>query len=137
MKVMKKTILWASVAAILVCTGLVSGARANRSSKNVQHDTLVVNTYPLCKDSIGFDGPTPLKITVVDGVVASVGALPNDETPNFFNLVLQSGLLESVVGMKPAEAAEMHLDAVSGATYSSTAVIANLRAGLRAAAEKK
>jgi len=134
---MKKVFLFAVIAAILISAGLVSGARAHRSSKNVQHDTLVVDTYRLCKDSIGFDGPTPLKITVVDGIVATVEALPNDESPNFFARVLESGLLESVVGKKPAEAAEMHFDAVSGATYSSTAVIANLRAGLRAAAEMK
>jgi uncharacterized protein with FMN-binding domain len=77
-----------------------------------------------------------LKITVVDGVVASVEALPNTETPRFFEQVLASGLLKSVVGKKPAEAAGMKLDAVSGATYSSQAVIENLRAGLKEAARK-
>ena len=130
---MKKLILLAAVAAFLVSVGLVSNACGSRTSKKVQHDTLVVNTTELCKETIGYDGPTPLKITVVDGVVASVEALPNSETPRFFERVLASGLLNAVVGKTPAEAAEMPLDAVTGATYSSEAVIANLRAGLKEA----
>lgn len=131
---MKKMMLLAAVAVLLVSIGLVSSACGARTAKKVQHDTLVVNTTELCKDVIGYDGPTPLKITVVDGVVASVEALPNTETPRFFERVLASGLLESVVGKKPADAAEIQLDAVTGATYSSQSVIENLRAGLRKAA---
>lgn len=131
---MKKMMLLAAVAVLLVSIGLVSNACGARTAKKVQHDTLVVNTTELCKDVIGYDGPTPLKITVVDGVVASVEALPNTETPRFFERVLASGLLESVVGKKPADAAEIQLDAVTGATYSSQSVIENLRAGLRKAA---
>lgn len=131
---MKKMMLLAAVAVLLVSIGLVSSACGARTAKKVQHDTLVVNTTELCEDVIGYDGPTPLKITVVDGVVASVEALPNTETPRFFERVLASGLLESVVGKKPADAAEIQLDAVTGATYSSQSVIENLRAGLRKAA---
>ena len=131
---MKKMMLLAAVAVLLVSIGLVSNACGARTAKKVQHYTLVVNTTELCKDVIGYDGPTPLKITVVDGVVASVEALPNTETPRFFERVLASGLLESVVGKKPADAAEIQLDAVTGATYSSQSVIENLRAGLRKAA---
>ena len=131
----KKMMLLAAVAALLLSIGLVSSACGSRSGKNAQADTLVVNTTELCKDVIGYDGPTPLKITIVKGVVAKVEALPNTETPRFFDQVLQSGLLKSVVGKKVSEAAEMQLDAVTGATYSSQAVIENLRAGLKEAAK--
>ena len=78
---MKKWMLLAAVAALLVSVGLVSSACGARTAKKVQHDTLVVNTTELCKDVIGYDGPTPLKITVVDGVVAPVGGLPNTAPP--------------------------------------------------------
>ena len=132
----KKVILLAAVAALLVSAGLVSGACGSRNAKKAQADTLVVNTTELCKDIIGYDGPTPVKITIVDGVVASVEALPNTETPRFFERVLQSGLLNAVVGKKVSEAAEMPLDAVTGATYSSQALIDNLRAGLKEAAKR-
>ena len=131
----KKMMLLAAVAALLLSIGLVSSACGSRSGKNAQADTLVVNTTELCKEVIGYDGPTPLKITIVKGVVAKVEALPNTETPRFFDQVLQSGLLKSVVGKKVSEAAEMQLDAVTGATYSSQAVIENLRAGLKEAAK--
>lgn len=131
----KKMMLLAAIAALLLSIGLVSSACVSRSAKNVQADTLVVNTTELCKDVIGYDGPTPLKITIVKGVVAKVEALPNTETPRFFDQVLESGLLKAVVGKKVSEAAKMPLDAVSGATYSSEAVIQNLRAGLQEAAK--
>ena len=133
---MKKALLLAALAALLVSMGLVSSACGSRSAKKAPADTLVVNTTDLCKDVVGYNGPTPLKITIVDNVVASVEALPNDETPRFFDLVRAGGLLDAVVGKTPAEAAEMPLDAVSGATFSSNAVIANLRAGLKEAVKK-
>ena len=136
MKNMRKLILPAALAALLVSLGLVSSAQGSRTAPKVAADTLVVNTTDLCKDVIGYDGPTPLKITIVKGVVAKVEALPNTESPSYFERVLQSGLLKAVVGKTPAEAAKMPLDAVSGATYSSEAVIENLRAGLREAAKK-
>ena len=133
---MKKAMFLAALAALMVSVGLVSSARGSRSELPARPDTLVVNTTDLCKDVIGFEGPTPVKITVVKGVVAKVEALPNDETPRFFEQVLKSGLLKAVVGKTPAEAAKMPLDAVTGATYSSEALIANLRAGLEEAAKK-
>ena len=132
----KKLMLLAAIAALLVSMGLVSSACGSRSSRKAVPDTLVVNTTELCKDVIGYDGPTPLKITLVDGVVDTVEALPNTETPRFFERVLASGLLKAVVGKTAAEAAEMPLDAVTGATYSSQAVIENLRAGLAEAARE-
>lgn len=136
MKNMKKWMLLAALAALLVSMGLVSSACGSRTSKKAPADTLVVNTTDLCKDVVGYNGPTPLKITIVDNVVASVEALPNVETPRFFDLVLAGGLLNAVVGKTPAEAADMPLDAISGATFSSNAVIANLRAGLKSAVKE-
>ena len=133
---MKKLMLLAAVVALLVSVGLVSSARGARSAGQAPADTLVINTTDLCKDVIGYDGPTPLVIKVVNGVVASVEALPNTESPSYFDRVIKGGLLKAVVGKKVDEAAKMQLDAVSGATYSSEAVIENLRAGLQKAARK-
>lgn len=133
---MKKMMLLAAVAALLVSVGLVSSARGARSAGQAPADTLVINTTDLCKDVIGYDGPTPLVIKVVNGVVASVEALPNTESPSYFDRVIKGGLLKAVVGKKVDEAAKMKLDAVSGATYSSEAVIENLRVGLQKAARK-
>ena len=132
----KKTMLLAAIAALLLSVCLVSGARGTRFVGSAPADTLVVNTTELCKDVIGYDGPTPLLIKVVKGVVVKVEALPNTESPSYFDRVVKGGLLKAVVGKKVSDAAKMKLDAVSGATYSSEAVIENLRAGLAEAARK-
>ena len=80
---MKKSILLAAVAALLVSASLVSSARGARPAQAAPADTLVINTTELCKDVIGYDGPTPLVIKVVNGVVAKVEALPRRfRTPN-------------------------------------------------------
>ena len=98
-------------------------------------DTLVVNTASMARDVIGFNDRTPLEIKLVDGVIVAVEALPNQETPGYFRRVLESALFTAPVGKTPAEALELKLDAVSGATYSSEAVIENLRRGLKSVAE--
>ena len=136
MTIVKKLMILAAVAALLVTIGFLCKANVSRGESMAQADTLVVNTTELCKDVIGYDGPTPLKIYVVKGVVVKVEALPNTETPRFFDQVVESGLLKAVVGKKVSEAATMPLDAVTGATYSSQAVIENLRAGLKEAAKR-
>ena len=131
-----KSILLAAIVVLLISVCLASSARGTRSVQAAPADTLIINTTELCKDVIGYDGPTPLVIKVVGGVVAKVEALPNTESPSYFARVIQGGLLKAVVGKKVEEAAQMELDAVSGATYSSEAVIENLRAGLAEAARK-
>ena len=45
--------------------------------------------------------------------------------------VIKSGLLSSWNGLTPKEGRELKVDAVSGATFSSDAIIRNVRAGLR------
>ena len=98
-------------------------------------DTLVVNTTDLAKDVIGYNGTTPLEIKLVDGVIVAVKALPNSETPRFFQRVQKSSLFTAPIGKTPAQVRQMHFDAVSGATFSSEAVIENLRRGVNSIAE--
>ncbi len=89
----------------------------------------IVNTTDLCKDVTGYAGPTPLKIYVSEGMIDSVIALPNTETPKFFERLETKGLTKSWNGKTLEEAISLDVDAVSGATYSSNAYIANVRAG--------
>ena len=98
-------------------------------------DTLVVNTTDQAKDVIGYNGTTPLEIKLVDGVIVAVKALPNSETPRFFQRVQKSSLFTAPIGKTPAQVRQMHFDAVSGATFSSEAVIENLRRGVNSIAE--
>lgn len=96
-----------------------------------QADTVVVNTTDICKNITGYNGPTPLIIKVVNGVVVKVEALPNQETPGYFMKVINGGLLNAPVGLKVEEAVKKPYDAVTGATYSSISVIRNIKNGLK------
>ncbi len=98
-------------------------------------DTLIVNTTDLAKDVIGYNGTTPLEIKLVDGVIVAVKALPNSETPRFFQRVTASPIFTAPIGKTPQQVLQMHFDAVTGATYSSEAVLENLRRGLKSIAE--
>ena len=104
----------------------------NNDTLSVQPDgSFIVNTKPLAKDVQGYGGPVPLRIHVSkDGVVAAIEAEPNAETPDFFNQA--KSLLTRWQGKTVDEAmAETDkVDAVSGATFSSNAIIANMQCGL-------
>ena len=108
----------------------VSLSSCGSGSRNQNSDTLRVNTTGLGADIMGFNGPTPVEITVVKGVVSEIKALPNQETPRFMQHVLGSGLLDKLNGLTVKEAREAGLDAVSGATYTSRSLIENIRLGL-------
>ena len=89
----------------------------------------IVNTTKLGKDIQGYNGPTPLNIYIKDDKIQKVEALPNDETPRFFEMV-KAGLLNKWNGMSVKQAASANVDAVTGATYSSNAVKENVRLGV-------
>lgn len=77
----------------------------------------------------GFAGPTPLLIAVNnDGTIKNVTLLANDETPKFVAKVRNAGLFAVWNGMKFKDAANKEVDAVTGATYTSTAVIRSMKA---------
>ncbi len=95
-----------------------------------------MKSAPYSDEIGGFMGPTPLLIALgADGKVCKVVALPNEETPPFFEKVLSSGLLEAWNGLTPAEAASKEVAAVTGATFSSGSVIASLQARLAVVGE--
>ena len=90
--------------------------------------TLVVNTSSLAKGVQGFGGATPLEIHVKDGVIAQIVPLKNGETPEFFDRAMRE-LSPRWIGKTPAEASAAEVDAITGATLSSGALIGNVRAG--------
>lgn len=92
--------------------------------------TVVINTTEIGGKFIGYGGPTPVEITLKDGIITKVKALPNQETPEFFGAVRNSDLLDSYNGLTLPEAAEKRIDGVTGATYTSSAIINNMKAGV-------
>lgn len=100
-------------------------------------DQMIINTSDIGKDIAGYGGPVPVNIYVTTGRIDSVVALPNSESPSFFGRLKSSGLLHAWDGKTVQEAATMEVDGVTGATYSSNAFIANVRAGVAYAEGKK
>ncbi|ADE82807.1 FMN-binding protein [Xylanibacter ruminicola] len=89
----------------------------------------VINTTTLGKDVQGFLGTTPVKIYIQKNKVVKIEALKNQETPKYF-LKVKKNLLDKWNGVKVKDAKKMKVDAVTGATYSSKAVIENVQLGL-------
>ena len=89
----------------------------------------VINTTQLGKDVQGFLGTTPVKIYIQKNKVVKIEALKNQETPKYF-LKVKKNLLDKWNGVKVKDAKKMKVDAVTGATYSSKAVIENVQLGL-------
>ena len=125
-------------AAAILRDGRILGhdLREAHEAKALKNDTLevtpdgafVVNTKPLAKDVQGFGGPVPLKIHIKDGKVAAVEAEPNAESPDFFNRA--KTLFNHWQNKSVDEGMREEVDAVSGATFSSRAIIANMQRGL-------
>ena len=126
---MKKFLLFACIGLFAVSTFMVSPSCGMRS-RTKGPDTLKINTSEIGADIMGFNGPTPLEISVCEGVITDIKALPNTEGPRYLKLVLDSGLLKQFVGKTVEEAREMQVDAVSGATFTSEAMLQNIRMGL-------
>ena len=104
----------------------------NRETKvtdkwETENGFLVISTADIAKEIWGFGGNIPLHIYLKDGKIVKVDAQKNSESPDFFNSVLKSGLLEQWDGLSPHEAVRKQVDAVSGATMSSTAIIQSVK----------
>lgn len=100
----------------------------------LDNGSVVVNTTNLAPDVMGYAGKVPLEITVKDGIVQEVRAKDNAETKEFFEQA--ATLLGRWKGKSVDEAMRMKVDAVSGATFSSKAIIDNVQRGLAYAKQK-
>ncbi len=89
----------------------------------------VINTTTLGSQFIGYTDITPVKIYIQKNKVVKVEALKNQETPKYFAKVKKQ-ILDKWNGLKVNDAQKLKVDAVTGATMSSDAVIGNVQAGL-------
>lgn len=88
----------------------------------------VIHTADLSGMINGYAGPVNMDIHIADGKISEITPLPNAETPSFFKRA--SVLFDSWIGKTPREGMDMQVDAISGATYSSNAIINNMKTGL-------
>lgn len=100
--------------------------------ENILNDgTVVISTRSLASDIIGYGGPIPLEIYIRDGRIIDVKALRNAETPSYIDDVKRTRVFKAWIGLTPEEALNLKVDAISGATYTSDAVIGSVRRGLQ------
>ena len=116
-------VMVAVAAVVLIC------ATSGDDTMTKKNGVYIMNTTKLGANVQGYNGPTPLKIYIKEDKIEKVEALPNDETPRFFEMV-KTGLLNKWNGMTVKQAASAKVDAVTGATYSSNAVKENVRLGV-------
>ena len=106
---MKKTALIAATAMTLM---LMTAARPANDVITKDGKTTVVNTTTLTKKVRGFHGPTP-----------------NQESPKYFALAKK--VLDKYTGKSVKKAATMKVDATTGATFSTKALIKNVQEGVK------
>ena len=98
----------------------------------------VVNTSPYSDEIYGYNSVTPLNIYLdsCDKIV-EVEMCENRESKGFVNKVISSGFLDSWDGLTAEEAAKHHVDAVSGSTFSSTAMTQSLQTRMSLLSQQK
>lgn len=128
---MKKAMISMLGAVALVVLGVTLLSCADKDPvMKKKNGVYTIDTTTLTADVKGFNGPTPLIITIKDNVIEKVEALENQETPKFFERMKKGGMLDRWNGMSVDNVLSAEVDVVSGCTYSSNAVIENVRRGV-------
>lgn len=95
---------------------------------------VVVSSAPYAPEVKGFAGPTPLFIYLdAGGHVAGLAACDNADTPDFFQRAF-GHLHDQWNGLSAEQASQLQVDGVSGATFSSKAIVANVQQSMTAVA---
>lgn len=111
---------------MLAAAALVAGClTANAQDK-------VVYTGEIAKKVIGYNGPTPLNITINKGKITKIEVLDNEESPRYLDKA-KAKVFPQFIGKTVSEALKVKADIASGATYTSNALIENIRLGLQQA----
>ena len=131
-----KKILLGGLALIALAATLQSAQPKGDDIITKEDGMTVVNTTELGKDVVGYVATTPLKIYIQKNKVVKIEALKNQETPKYF-IKVKKQLLDKWNDKKVSEAAKMKVDGVTGATFSSDAVIKNVQLGLEYYQKKK
>ena len=125
---MKKSIFGALALLALTVT-LVSAGQKDDEIMTKENGMYVVNTTTLGKDVQGYVSTTPVKVYIKKNKVEKVEFLKNQETPKYMARV-KKALLNKWDGLKVKDAATQKVDGVTGATFSSDAIIKNVQLAL-------
>lgn len=127
---MKRISVIVAITVVALFSCAVSYAQDPVKTKRVFADgTVSINTSDICRKVDGFMGPTPLDIRIKNDTIKDIIPLANEETPAYFRAA--SALLKKWIGLSTEKGLTLKVDAVTGATFTSDALIANVRAGLK------
>ena len=126
---MKKTIIIAAIMLLVAGTASLD-ARTKKTAKKAKAGTSqVIYTGDIASKVIGYNGTTPLNITVKNGVIENIEVLENQESPSYLKRATAK-VLPQYIGKTVAEAKKLKADVATGATYTSEALIKNIQMGL-------
>lgn len=98
----------------------------------------VFNSSEYGKDIRGFRGPVPILIvTDKNQKIRKVTAFNNNETPKYLSKVAAEGLFKKWNGKAIQKAKDEKVDGVTGATFSSRAIIKNVQLISKKAKERR
>ncbi len=129
----KRTLTISAVATMAVAVLMSAMPADSVITKDTGTD--IVNTTSLTKSVRGYKSATPVKIYIKKNRVVKVEALGNQETPKYFDKA--KAVLDKYEGKTVTKAQKMEVDAVSGATLSSKALVKNVQEGLKYYKEHK
>jgi len=114
---------------LAACVLLMSAAKKDSSAITKENGVYVVNTTTLCKSVEGYNGPVPVKIYIRKNKVEKIEVLKSQEGPKYVAMVKKK-ILHAWDGLTVKKALEQQVDAVTGATFTSEALIKNVQQGL-------
>ena len=120
---MKKYVFICLAAVVLMSAGKQDGTITK------ENGSTIVNTTTIAKDVEGYNGPVPLKIYIKKNKIEKIEVLKNQETPKYL-VKVKNALENAWDGLTVKEAKAKKVDAVTGATYTSEAIIKNVQNGL-------
>ena len=126
---MKKTIIIAAIMLLVASTASLDARTKKKATTKKAATTQVIYTGDIASKVIGYNGTTPLNITVKNGVIENIEVLENQESPGYLKRA-KDKVLPQYIGKTVAEAKKLKPDIATGATYTSDALIKNIQMGL-------
>ena len=126
---MKKTIIIAAIMLLVAGTVSLDARTKKKTATKKAATTKVIYTGDIASKVIGYNGTTPLNITIKNGVIENIEVLPNQESPGYLKRA-KDKVLPQYIGKTVAEAKKLKPDIATGATYTSEALIKNIQMGL-------
>ena len=126
---MKKTLIIAAIMLLVAGTASLDARTKKKTTAKNANTTQVIFTGDIANKVIGYNGTTPLNITIKNGVIENIEVLPNQESPGYLKRAKEK-VLPQYIGKSVAEAKKLNADIATGATYTSKAIIQNIQMGL-------